>query len=147
MDHLLGRFPYASNLWYKGVGFFHQSSRVRGRSNLITKEWKENPSQNAILNKTRQLFPSFLLWEIWRKHNQCIFREKIKMEEGVWSYVQCHIHKRFKLTPLIDQYLQSNDKKRIILQIQGIHSPPGFGVHGPRVGRHNPKVWSDLLPS
>ena len=107
-DHLLDQCPFAATIWDIGAEIFHQYARVRGRPNLTIVEWMKNPFKNAILDRIWKLFPSFVLWEVWKERNQRIFRGKLKYPKGVWGLMVIHIQESLKLTSWFTQDMQDN---------------------------------------
>ena len=76
MNHLLNECYFSSELWAKGEQRFRQGARVKGNPFETIASWPPKVFKNAILNRLWELFPGFLVWEIWKERNGRIFDEK-----------------------------------------------------------------------
>ena len=65
INHLLDSCTFASTIWDQGVLIFRRFDWVRQNSDRTLTEWTNNPFQNPILNRLLEVFPHFVLWEIW----------------------------------------------------------------------------------
>ena len=87
INHLLDEFPMASALWEKGEPKFKKKSIHKERSDLTLANWPNQVFKNEILNRAWELFPSFVVWEIWKTQNRKIFKDKIRHTEEVWALI------------------------------------------------------------
>lgn len=54
---------------------FKQSDRDKESIVNTLNNWRNNFSDNEILNSTWDLLPSFIIWNVWKERNKKIFKE------------------------------------------------------------------------
>ena len=60
-------------------------------------EWQENPFNSNLLNRVWDLFPRFVVWEIWKERNNRIFENKQRLKEEVYLILETHLKDALKL--------------------------------------------------
>ena len=99
INHLLDECSIASNIWDKGSRLFKNNSRKEGRPNITIAEWPKKRFKNKILNRIWELYPRFMVWEIWKTSNQ-FFLENMKCKtKELWEIMGAHIKETIKLRP------------------------------------------------
>jgi ABC-type lipoprotein release transport system permease subunit len=64
-------------LWDKGVSNF-QRMNLRKHNVIESVElWSANPYNNTILKRVWEIFPGFLMWNVWKERNRRIFKDKV----------------------------------------------------------------------
>ena len=63
----------AYKIWDKGSLLLKLNSRHSGIPDLTIAEWTEEKFKNNILNRIWDLYPGFVVWEIWKTSNLKIF--------------------------------------------------------------------------
>jgi len=76
MEHLLNLYIFTSTLWDGIASIFKHIDRDRGSITNTLRNWRRNFSDYETVNKAWALAPSFLIWDIWKEHNNRIFKNK-----------------------------------------------------------------------
>jgi len=98
LDHLLDRCEFASMIWVKAETRFRRTDKVLGHPDHSISDWCTNTFGNPLLNQIWELFPRFVVWELWKERNSRIFEGKDKSLEGVWLMLDRHLNKSLKLS-------------------------------------------------
>lgn len=76
IEHLLNSFIFTSRLWDFFANIFNQSDRDKDSITNTLNNWRNYGSDNEALNTTWALFPSFIIWNVWKERNKRIFKEE-----------------------------------------------------------------------
>jgi len=76
MDHLLNLCLFTSTLSNGAASIFRQTDRDLSSIKSTLKKWRKIFSDNEIINKSWALVPGFLIWDVWKEHNNKIFNIK-----------------------------------------------------------------------
>ena len=90
-SHLLDECPFAATLWDQGDHRFRRTSRRQGSPADTVAHWPPNVFRNVILNRIWELFPGFVVWEIWKERNRRIFEGKAQSHARAWSNIELHL--------------------------------------------------------
>ena len=63
------------------------SNQNRGSIKDTLENWDSITYNNPILNQIWLLLPGFILWQLWKERNKCIFHSKHSPAEATWSSV------------------------------------------------------------
>ena len=72
--------------------------RHSGKPNLTIAEWPKNKFKNKILNIIWDLYPGFVIWEIWKTRYRKIFENRNRRMEEIWATLDAHIKETITLT-------------------------------------------------
>eukprot|EP00253_Pinus_taeda_P031614 PITA_31614 len=76
IEHLLNLCPITSTLWNGIASILRQTDRdMRSITNTL-KEWRKIFSDYDTVNKSWALASGFLIWDVWKEHNNRIFNNK-----------------------------------------------------------------------
>ena len=126
LDHLLEACGFASELWDRGEQRFKRWARVRGNPSETITIWPPKIFKNAILNRLWELFPGFLVWEIWKERNRHIFEGKSRPPDKVWLNIESHLKETLSLNPWTAEDFKAEIQERLILNEWGVTSIPTF---------------------
>ena len=143
-NHLLDVCEITDRLWERGRDVFKRSARIKGCPNKTIENWPRKPYKNEILNRMWELFPGFLMWEVWKERNQRIFEGKYKREEDLFNRVKAHIKETLRNSKWSTDDLQANVEERIILNewdIQAIRDFP-FQTKAARRISESSETWT-----
>lgn len=87
MDHLLNFCPFISTLWNQVASIFRQTDRDMGSITSTLNKWRKNFSDNEIINKAWALVPSFLIQDVWKEHNNKIFKNKKGSPQNIMAQI------------------------------------------------------------
>ena len=76
---------------------FKKNNRHKGHPDLTIEEWPNNAFKNKIVNRVWELFPSFIVWEIWKTWNIRIFENKQRQLEEIWTLIETHLKETITL--------------------------------------------------
>jgi len=63
-------------LWDGIALIFKQTDMDKGSITNTLSDWRRNLSNYETINKAWALTPSFLIWDVWKEHNNIIFKNK-----------------------------------------------------------------------
>ena len=92
----------------KGEHIFQKSARVKRHPDLFVSNQTHNPFKIPLLNRKWEVFPGFVIWEIWIERNNRIFENRSRKEEDVWNTLKKRILKTLHLNSWGDNDLTSN---------------------------------------
>jgi hypothetical protein len=90
LSHLFCSCVEARRIWDFGAIMFQRWTDRENPTNLIT-QWLVEPFQNPILNKSWELFPGILMWNLWKERNRQIFKQNPISIMGVWTKIKENI--------------------------------------------------------
>ena len=96
-SHLLDTCNFTSAIWDRGVELFWRSDRIRQHPNVTISEWTSKPFTNPILNQLWELFPHFVLWEVWHERNSRTFQGKSVTVRKVWDTITTRMREIIKV--------------------------------------------------
>eukprot|EP00253_Pinus_taeda_P022782 PITA_22782 len=76
-NHLLNRCTFNTTLWNWVGEVFEQIDRDAKDIITTLKNWRKHFSDNEIINSAWMLTLGFLIWNVWKEHNNRIFKEKV----------------------------------------------------------------------
>jgi len=76
--------------------------------------WRDNPFDNALINRNWEIFPSILMWNVWKEQNQIIFKDKALTKNQLWEIINRNMRKSISSSQWMDQYLQVQAPKKTI---------------------------------
>ena len=77
---------------------FKKNHRCKGRPDSTIIEWPKNIFKNKIVNRIRELFLGFMVWQIWKTRNLKNFENKKHWVEEIWAILESHLIETFMLT-------------------------------------------------
>eukprot|EP00253_Pinus_taeda_P003909 PITA_03909 len=87
MEHLLNLCQFTSTLWNWVASIFRQTDRDIGSINRTLRNWRRNFSENEIINKAWALVLGFLIWDVWKEHNNRIFKNRIGTSQSIMTQI------------------------------------------------------------
>ena len=108
---------------------FKTNNRHSGRPDLTIVEWPKNKFKNKILNRIWDLYPDFVVWEIWKTRNLKIFENRNRRVEEIWETLVAHIKETITLTAWSIEDLEFDAIEKQILQDWGISQLPLNNSH------------------
>jgi len=105
----------ANQLWDK-VSFRCQK-RCRGEGDIINslRQWPKHPYKSKVLNHLWSIIPGIVLWNVWKKRNHRIFKNKRSPLEETWSRIHRNIQETMALQVWTKEDLPSTDNEHNIL--------------------------------
>ena len=97
-NHLQYECNFGGKIWKEGEMIFRKNAKKNGHPDLTIAQWKHQPFSSKILNRIWELFPRFVVWEVWIERNNRVFKDKAKTEKEVWDTLKTHIQETLKLT-------------------------------------------------
>ena len=94
---------------------FKNNARQEGRPDLTIDEWPKNRFKNKNLNRIWELYPGFVVWEIWKTCNQIFFENMKCRTEELWEILGAHIKETITLTPWSAEDLEADSIEKQIL--------------------------------
>ncbi len=73
---MLDECEMIDRIWERGKDIFRKQAMVKRLPTQTIERLPSKPYKNAILNRIWELFPRFLMWEIWIERNRRIFEGK-----------------------------------------------------------------------
>ena len=71
---------------------------TRGCPDINLAMWPSQVFKNKLLNRMLELFPWFVVWEVWKEKNTQFFEEKNRTKEEVWQLIELHFKETLTLT-------------------------------------------------
>ena len=87
--HLIQDYVWAIEVWVKGKGIFGKLDLKGLNFQDMEEIWAKKAFKNPILNRIWEVFPGFVLWEIWKERNQ-IFEGRDRRTEEAWHHIKNH---------------------------------------------------------
>jgi len=87
INHLLNLCSYTSTLWNWVADVFNQTERNENDITITLKNWKRDFSDNETMNTTWALIPGFLAWNVWKEHNNRIFKDKTGLAQNIITVI------------------------------------------------------------
>ena len=125
-NHLLDKYNFAGTIWKEGERIFRKKVKQNGCPDLTIAQWQHQPFSSKILNQIWELFPGFVVWEVWIERNNRVFKDKARTMKEVWETLKTHIQETLKLTHWKDQDLTTNRNEMQILQDWGLRAIPVY---------------------
>ena len=129
INHLLDECPVASGIWDSRSGLFKINAKHSSRPDLTIFEWPKNKFKKKILNRIWDLYPGFMVWEIWKTRNLKIFENRNRRVEELWATLDAHIKETITLSSWSSEDLEANAKEKLILEEWGINQLPQNNAH------------------
>ena len=144
MNHLLDDCYFASELWDRGEQRFRHGAQVKGNPSETIASWPPKVFKNAILNRLWELFPGFLVWEIWKECNGRIFDEKGRPPEKLWLNIEIHLRETLGLTLWTREDFKAGIQERLILNEWGVTTIPAYQGRNQAIPQasNSPDCWS-----
>ena len=76
MEHLLNHCIFTARLWDFFTNIFNQSDRDKESITNSLNNWRNNFSDYEVLNVSWALYPSFIIWNMWKERNKRIFKQE-----------------------------------------------------------------------
>jgi len=94
---------------------FKKKRQIRGRPDLLIEQWQRELFKNPILNRIWELFPGFVVWELWLERNQRMFERKHRREGEIWAKMYTNVQEMLGLTQWKDEDIKAGIEEAIIL--------------------------------
>lgn len=75
IEHLLNSCIFTDRTWDFFTNIFKQSDREKESIANTLNNWRNNFSDNEVLNSSWELLLSFIIWNVWKERNKRIFKE------------------------------------------------------------------------
>jgi hypothetical protein len=87
LNHLLGNYKFTMQLWDQGATNFRRTDLKKHNVIETIEFWSANPFNNPIINRAWEIFPGFLMWNVWKERNQRIFKDKSLTRNQIWEII------------------------------------------------------------
>ena len=77
--------------------------------------------KNKILNRIWELYPRFVVWDIWKTRNLKTFENMNHKMEEIWETLNAQIKETINLTSWSIEYIEADATKKQILKDWGIN--------------------------
>ena len=121
---MLDECPTTTTIWERGSGLFKSNGRHIDRPDITISEWPKNIFKNKIVNIIWDLYPGFVVLEIWKTNNLKIFENKKCPVDEIWETLTAHLKETLTLTTLSREYLEAKEIENKILQDWGMGHLP-----------------------
>ena len=116
--------PIATAIWERGSRMFKCNGRNISRPDITIAKWPKNIFKNKIVNTIWDLYPGFVVWEIWKTRNLKIFENKKHWVDEIWVDLTTHLKETLTLTAWSKEDLEANTTENKILHEWGIRQLP-----------------------
>jgi hypothetical protein len=97
MEHLLNNCPLSENIWNQATQFIRRTKRVKNNIISTIRDWGSGSFKIPILNRTWQLLPGFIVWQLWKERNRRIFHSQPSPPTLLWNTILLHLQETLQL--------------------------------------------------
>jgi hypothetical protein len=76
MEHLLNNCILSEEIWNQATQLMRRTKRVKDSIMSTIRGWGTDSYKIPILNRTWQLLPGFIVWQLWKERNKRIFHSQ-----------------------------------------------------------------------
>jgi hypothetical protein len=108
------------------------------------KSWGLDSYKIPILNRTWQLLPGFIVWQLWKERNRRIFHSQSSQATSLWSTILSHLQETLQLQLWTQEDFPSDPGEISILKSWGFSLSHSFPSQQPPLiaKAFSPSVWS-----
>jgi hypothetical protein len=88
LNHLFCTCREVRNIWDNGAMLFHRARGGRDDTTNLIIDWLVEPFKNPILNKTWEIFPGIVMWNLWKERNKIIFKQNSLSTQFLWNQIK-----------------------------------------------------------
>jgi ribonuclease HI len=97
MEHLLNNCPLSENIWNQATQLMRRTKRVKNNIISTIRDWGSGSFKSPILNRTWQLLPGFIVWQLWKERNRRIFHSQPSPPTLLWNTILLHLQETLQL--------------------------------------------------
>ena len=136
-------------MWEDGSKSFGQPRTGEGTIQDKIKHWEGKFFMNAIVRRLWDLLLGFVVWNIWKEHNNQIFEGKRQPPREIWAQIKLQITETLGLHLWSPSDLKASPTEARILECWGIGSIPAY-IRPNRINKspsNSLEVWEPTPPN
>jgi hypothetical protein len=87
MEHILNQCSSSGEIWDQASQIMRKTNRERDNIISTIRNWGTEAYKSPILNRIWQLFPGFIVWQLWKERNMRIFHSQASTPSNIWSKI------------------------------------------------------------
>jgi hypothetical protein len=140
-EHLFNGCSYSQIIWDQGAQIMRRSNQNHGSIRDTIENWDSIIYSNPILNHIWLLLPGFILWQIWKERNKCIFHSKHSPTEATWSSVVKLIRETIQSKNWLPRDKECNREEAHIFQGWKLNLKDSAIFRPPKSHFPSPSLW------